>query len=79
MGTPNEEEGQDFIVTFLYPVSVRVRADLGDGEMALSMAQEAYDEQGIRERIVTAIDETHFWYDYDKATPFSKVEPQDDF
>ena len=78
MTTPNEEEGQDFIVTFLYPVSIRVRAALNDGGMALSMAQEAFEEQGIREAIAWAIDNSDFFFDYHKAVPFSKVEPQND-
>lgn len=78
MSGPSEEEGQDFIVTFLYPVSVRVRSALGDGEMALSMAQERFREQFIRGLITAAIDDSDFYFDYGRTTPFSKVEPQND-
>lgn len=78
MSGPNEEEGQDFIVTFIYPISIRVRSALGDGEMALSMAEERFNEQYIRGLITAAIDDSDFYFDYGHAVPFSKVEPQDD-
>ncbi len=79
MSGPNEEEGQDYIVTFLYPVSIRVRSAFADDEMAVSMARDAFVDENIRETIVSAIDATSFWFDYDKDEPFVRAEPQSDF